>query len=267
MRTAAFRLATWNIRAGGGRRIEGIAEVIKGERPDLLVLTEYRPLPGKRLTDLLDGCGYHVVEGSQQGTDNSVCILSKSPMVVHRSRTRPTYGHRWVAVKLPERDLVVLGVHVPNQTEIWNKREFWHCIQGFSRIHGCRRAIIMGDLNTALDEDCQGDPIREAVHLKWLLNNGWVDAWRSQNELANEYSWFSHRANGFRLDHCFLSRKLSGSLVSAQMRHDVRERGLSDHSWLTVDLKRSPHAPSILLDPTLRVALGTSRASSVSTLD
>lgn len=211
--------------------------MILEESPDVLVLTEYRPAPGRKLLALLESLSYHVCAGIPEGPQNCVCVLSRRSVTPCEVQMSPKSIHRWVAVDIPAYDLVILGVHVPNQTEIWNKREFWDCVESFAVSMVAKRAIIIGDLNTALDEDCQGDPIREAVYFKRLLAAGWVDAWRQCNHETQEYSWYSHRSNGFRLDYCLVSPLLAETVRASKMRHDVRSDRLSDHSLLTVDLE------------------------------
>lgn len=233
-----MRLTTWNIRAGGGKRIDDVARVLSELSPDVIVLTEYRPKPGQRLLQLL-GQSYHVEAGVPVGSQNCTCVLSRYPMVRVPCDPMPTSHHRWVSVAIPAIDLTVLGVHVPNQTEIWNKREFWSCVNSFADSVCGEQALIVGDLNTALDEDCEGDPIREAVHLKRLLATGWVDVWRAHNSDAREFTWYSHRNNGFRLDHCLVTGPLAERVVACSYGHDVRHNRLSDHSLLNIDIETS----------------------------
>jgi exodeoxyribonuclease-3 len=230
------RVVNWNIRAGGGKRTALIADVLLEESPDILVLTEFRPLPGIALLDKLSPLGYQAMAGSAEGPRNSVCVLSRYRMESYQHPNAPGSLHRWVAVRIPEHDLVVLGAHVPNQTEIWNKREFLDCLEGFAGDAAGQRAIMIGDLNTALDQDCEGEKIREAVTLKRIFEMGWVDAWRQCHTDAREFTWYSHRNNGFRLDQCLVSPSLASSVKSAQLRHDVRTGRLSDHSLLRVEL-------------------------------
>lgn len=230
-----MKVATWNIRAGGGRRIPQIADVILEEAPELLVLTEFRTRPGRLLLDAIASLGYQALRVPPPGSENSVCVLARAMVEPFQTPTSPVSAHRWVPARLAEPDYEVLGVHVPNQHEIWNKREFWACIEDYARVGAGRSAMIIGDLNTALNEDCQGSPIREAAYIQGLLDSGWVDAWRLCNPDAAEYTWFSHRLNGFRLDHCFVSPALASRVERARYRHDVRTGGLSDHSLLSVE--------------------------------
>lgn len=263
-----MRIATWNIRAGGGKRTERIAQVILDESPDVLVITEFRPTPGRALLELLKPMSYHVATASRYpGTlaqhapvlkqpdlclekasqpseprtgraapRNCVCVLSRMPIESLTVESVPQSLHRWSLLTVPYYDLTILGAHVPNQSEIWNKVDFWECVESLAMSSLHKRTVILGDLNTALDEDCEGDPIREAVFMKRLLAAGWVDAWRQHNPDKREYSWYSHRSNGFRIDHCLVSPCLAPLIRTSAMRHDVRAQGLSDHSFLSVTL-------------------------------
>ncbi|MBS1725775.1 MAG: endonuclease/exonuclease/phosphatase family protein [Armatimonadetes bacterium] len=230
-----MRLATWNIRAGGGKRIPAIADVILREEPDVLVLTEYRPKPGQALLERLSPLNYHMVAGEPDGPHNSVCVLSKSPVRVYDCPRFPKSLHRWVSVATEFDGVVVLGVHVPNVSEVWNKREFLECIDAFVKANLDGHAVVIGDLNTARDEDCEGAFINEATYFNGYLECGWVDAWRRLHPDGREFTWYSHKKNGFRLDHCLISPSLVSCLGSARYRHDVRTDGLSDHSSLHVE--------------------------------
>ena len=54
-----MRLLTWNIRAGGGKRLPPILAAISGHEADVLVLTEYRSgEAGVRLRAALTDLGY-----------------------------------------------------------------------------------------------------------------------------------------------------------------------------------------------------------------
>ena len=158
------KVATWNIRAGGGKRTAQIAESILYERADVLVLTEFRKVPGRKLLDLIAPLGYEVLAGDVEGPHNCTCVLAKFPMTRVFEPVAPASHHRWVSAHVPSLDLFVLGVHIPNQSEVWNKAEFWTCVESYAARMAGRRSIIIGDLNTALDEDCEGDPIRAAAH-------------------------------------------------------------------------------------------------------
>jgi len=60
--------------------------------------------------------------------------------------------------------------------------------------------------------------------------------WRRRYPDGREFSWYSTRGNGFRIDHAFLSPVLAGRAGAIRYSHDERTSGLSDHSALLLDL-------------------------------
>ncbi len=69
-----------------------------------------------------------------------------------------------------------------------------------------------------------------------LSNIGFIDAWRKCHGQACEYSWYSNVGNGFRLDHAFVSVRLSKLELRCDYSHAEREAKTSDHSILMLDL-------------------------------
>ncbi len=54
-----MRIVSWNIRAGGGKRIEGIADQLRRWRPDIVALSEFRGTPpSQELASLLRNQGF-----------------------------------------------------------------------------------------------------------------------------------------------------------------------------------------------------------------
>jgi exodeoxyribonuclease-3 len=64
---------------------------------------------------------------------------------------------------------------------------------------------------------------------------GFRDLWRHRYPDRREYSWFSTRSNGFRIDHAFLSQELAAYAGTVHYSHEERIAGLSDHSPLILE--------------------------------
>ena len=232
-------LATWNIQSGGGKRIPQIADRLRTLAPDCLLISEYRSVPGIKLREALAVDETIVLQDSLPPPKQNGLLFS-SPhrfQVLTDQGATPKSSHRWLPAIFPTLGLQVLGVHVPNQGEHWDKDDFWQHLLLFAAEHSGSRVAILGDFNTGLSEDTEGTPFYLEHCFQMLLDLGWVDCWRRCNEKTREYSWLSRqKKNGFRLDHCFLSPPLSPCLASAYFDHDVRSHGLSDHSLLVVEL-------------------------------
>jgi len=234
-----MKIATWNIRSGGGRRLPAIAERILAEDASLMLLTEFRTEPGRRLLELLAlGDRHHVLATEPPKNANGLLALSTTPFEHAQCPIVPPAScHRWLRFRLPVWDLEVLGVHVPNMGEPWNKAEYWDCLLRFAEWAKDRRALVLGDFNTGLPADTQGAPFHLGDRMQRLIDLGWIDTWRAVHGEHTEYTWLSPNAgNGFRLDHCFVSPALAGDVERVAFGHDVRLNGLSDHSLLSIRL-------------------------------
>jgi exodeoxyribonuclease-3 len=60
--------------------------------------------------------------------------------------------------------------------------------------------------------------------------------WRHRYPDGREYSWFSTRSNGFRIDHAFLSHPLAARPGAIHFSNEERVAGFSDHSPLILEL-------------------------------
>ena len=99
-------------------------------------------------------------------------------------------------------------------------------------------SLIIGDFNTGLPfEDEKGNTFACTDEFRRLLAAGWIDAWRSRNLEAREFTWYSTQAkNGFRIDHALASPSLNARITSIRYSHAEREARTSDHSALVVNL-------------------------------
>ena len=56
------------------------------------------------------------------------------------------------------------------------------------------------------------------------------------NPAARDYTWFSNRGNGFRVDHAWASPTLASEVRASRHDHRSRKQRITDHSALVVDL-------------------------------
>ena len=80
---------------------------------------------------------------------------------------------------------------------------------------------------------------------------GFRDLWRHRYPDGREYSWYSHRGNGFRIDHAFLSPGLAARAGAMRYSHEERLAGLSDHSVLLLELPTRRRRRGLLPGPLL----------------
>src|ERR1700722_2322806 len=201
-----MRLLAWNIRQGGGARLARIANALVYHDADILVLSEYRGGEAPvRLLAPLEPLGYrHATALAPPPGRSGVLIAARSAFRDHGEADGGLpEPYRMVGVEFPAFRL--LGIYMPN---LLAKVPYWETLIAILRETG-GHALAVGDFNTCrpyLDEEGAID--RTAHYMDRMAEIGFCDLWRRRNPELREYSWFSTRGNGFRIDHAFLSDAL-----------------------------------------------------------
>ena len=231
-----LRILTWNIRAGGGTRLSRIAEAIAAHTADVLVLTEYRSgEAGQRLRAVLRDLGYIWLSPVEPpGIRNGVLIATR---IRPRSLAHVTeyVPEPWRMLAVTVAGVRLFGIYMPN---LKAKIPYWEALIEASTPHAEGRALALGDFNTCrayVDEPGATDVT--ALFLDKIQAAGFRDVWRDRFPEGREYSWYSHRGNGFRIDHAFASARLARRIGEIRYSHDERLTGLSDHSALLVEIR------------------------------
>ena len=233
----ALRLLAWNIRQGGGARLAAIAEAVARHDSDAVVISEYRGGDSAaRLRAALIAIGYpYATETAPPPGRNGVLIASRRPL----DDDGPVTG----AVPEPYRmvrayfgTLAVYGVYMPN---LLAKVPYWQALVGALAAESLSaNALAIGDFNTCRPYVDEAGAIDATAHfLDKVEAIGFCDLWRRRYPDGREFSWYSTRGNGFRIDHAFLSPALAGRAGAIRYSHDERLAGLSDHSPLILDLE------------------------------
>jgi len=230
-----MRLLAWNIRQGGGSRLARIASALEHHEADILVLSEFRGgQSAARLLAALDALGYRYATTLMPPPGRTgVLIAARCPFREHGMvGIGVPEPYRMVSVAFASFRLV--GVYMPN---LLAKIPYWEALIA-ALLGDCGgAALAVGDFNTCrpyLDE--AGAIDRTAHYLDRIAEIGFCDLWRRRNPALREYSWFSTRGNGFRIDHAFLSDAMAARTGTIRYSHEERLAGLSDHSPLILEL-------------------------------
>ena len=231
-----MRIVTWNAQHGGGARASDFAEQLVSLSPDVAVITEYRNGPtGAKIKDVLERAGLsHFSSVSTPAKLNTVLLCSRDRFEERSLDSLGDEAHRcsWARIQ----GLNILGFYFPQNKE---KARIFDAICALDPGVLDEQSLLIGDFNTGrhfLDE--RKKTFHCAEYFDRLKDIGWVDTWRTRNEEAREFSWFSNAGNGFRLDHAFASLEFNARIESVGYNHIVREAGLSDHSAMIVDVAR-----------------------------
>lgn len=239
--SVALRILSWNILHGGGARCALILEEIEKVNADIVTLQEFRR--GKHGAVILQGLqdqGFvHIfVPDTDSATQNTLLIASRFPVSCKSfpDDTRPVRG-LIAQISLDSALLLnMLALHLPQKREqlpyfvsMLELPTSW--LSGYS--------LIIGDLNCGIPfEDSQTKTFYASHMFQRLLYKGWIDSWRQRHPDVRDYTWVSStKGNGFRYDHALTSTLLNGLVKHIAYNHGVRERKISDHSSLLLEIK------------------------------
>ncbi len=129
------------------------------------------------------------------------------------------------------------GVYMPN---LQRKVPYWQSLVGAFAARTTGEALAIGDFNTCRAYVDEPGAIDATAHFMDSMDAiGFLDLWRHRHPDGREFSWYSHRGNGFRIDHAFLSPSLAARAGLIRYSHEERLSGLSDHSVLLLDLPQA----------------------------
>jgi len=247
------RIVSWNIRAGGGRRSDQILRQLLDWEPDVIGLCEFRGTPASQeLAQRLAESGFPnqlMTTRDRSPARNALLLASRFPLQLTPVLKMPKNRERWLLAKIESVSAFTIGLmHVPNYTTPKLKYPFLTAVHKMVDSQDLGPTLLIGDTNCGkrgIDEE-NTQPARFYREHDWIAgfdDRGWVDAFRHLHGDKREYSWYSHRNNGFRLDYAFCSPELKASIKAAQYvwgsdPENIRRReALSDHAALIVDIE------------------------------
>ena len=221
--------------------------------PDIIGLCEFRGTPASQeLAQRLAESGFPnqlMTSSEKSPARNALLLASRFPLQLAPVLKMPKNRERWLLASIESASPVRVGLmHVPNYTAPKLKYPFLMAVHKMIDAQDLGPTLLIGDTNCGkqgIDEE-NPQPARFYREHDWIVgfeDRGWVDAFRHLHGDRREYSWYSHRNNGFRLDYAFCSPELGPSIKAAQYvwgrdPGNIRRReALSDHAALIVDLE------------------------------
>ncbi|MEM7754783.1 MAG: endonuclease/exonuclease/phosphatase family protein [Planctomycetota bacterium] len=251
-----MKIFAWNILHGGGKRLPWIALELLDARADVVCLTEFRPgLGGGQLRGVLADHGYAHQHATDPGPRrNGVLIASRSALCAPRE-----HNAKLVTVELPEAKISLTVAHLPDAKRgdvraETKKSAAWHAVLDEARGRTCADHAVVGDFNTGRHRiDEAGETFTCTALMGQLRTLGYRDAWSDVGQYIEAETttytgvgvaarrrptatWVSHAGTGFRLDHAWCSGSLARRVRTARYLHEPRQRRLSDHSAMVVEL-------------------------------
>ena len=243
-----FSLFTWNIANPSAERAGKQASWLRERPEDILVLTETKNSEGCLFLErYFQAYGYNVISSRPKDKEFGVMIISKFPLSASNFTKHIDYlDSRIVAAKInhPIGELEVIGVYVPSRDSSYEKIEkkkhfLKTLLDALEMISQSSRRIFCGDLNILEPNHIPHYPFFEKWEYSFyqkLSKYQLKDAFRALNPRAREYSWVGRTDDGYRYDHCFISKNLLPLVEKCYYLHKPREIRLSDHSALIMEL-------------------------------
>jgi exodeoxyribonuclease-3 len=239
----------WNIANPSLERAKKQIEWLEEKEYDVIVLTEVKKSKGclfieKYFKDKNYGVAFRHPEGNKYGA----MIISRHDLQ-QSSFDKPIkfLPSRVVLAKvfLKGKEFEIIATYIPSRDrskkKIKRKKKFINRLEKSLDSYKNRSNIIFcGDFNV-LEPD--HDP-HYSIFKRWeynfykrLKNYNFIDAFRSLKPSEKEYSWVGRTGNGYRYDHCFVSKNLLSRINKCYYLHQLRESNLSDHSAIITNIK------------------------------
>jgi exodeoxyribonuclease-3 len=232
------RVLALNIRAGGGSRWRHVLDFLEARDADTIVLTEWRDNPaGQRIAHWSRVRGLHTAGLADGNSANGIFIALRRPFATMSHTPRVPVSGVLMQARFPTWRL--LAAYFPS---VRGKPDFFDRCMAQAARHARTPFLLIGDLNTGnqfLDRDPRGVRYHSADAFDRLGTLARLtDLWRhTHGAEARDWSWLSHRQNGFRLDHAFANRAMLRTVRPAcHYDHAPREQGWSDHSAIILDM-------------------------------
>lgn len=238
------KIVALNVRSGGGKRVDAICKFLERHEPDVVVLSEWREgASGQKFIGWAEGRGMVHARLNDGNTANGVFAAART---LFQSEKRTPWEKSPGALLLAHfQDWTLLASYFPQRD---TKSRFFDVCAEVATAHANTPLAIIGDLNTGnqlFDKSPGAEPYACAARFDALTKEASLfDLWRHTNGTdAREWTWLSHKNNGFRIDHAFVNEPFFQLIQpSCVYDHSPRKEKLTDHSALIVTgIPRKPH--------------------------
>lgn len=232
-----MKIVSWNIRLGGGSRIDAVADRLIRSNGDILIIGEYMKKASEPLIKKLSLAGWpYSVLPDTPDRRGGVAVLSREPIERLRTPAAMSEGYRYISVAAPLAGLELRAVYAPLQNDPF--QEFWEGLLGDLNAASTKPVLLIGDLNSGLPKvDTNSSTLFCSEYFCQLPSSGYTDLWRHMNDAQAEWCTWMGPVHPYRLDHAFGSAAIVNRLRGCSYDHSVRLDKTSDHSLLSVQLE------------------------------
>lgn len=242
-----MKLITWNVNGLRSVLGKGLAEFVRAEKPDFLLLQETKVDPGTLDWDWLPG--YHRIwnPALKRGYSGTGILTRHAPVSVRMGMGIAEHDQEGRIIALEYPAVWIVCVYTPNSRNELRRlpyRQRWDAdfLTWVKQLEAKKPVLFAGDLNVAHREIDIARPAanrfnagftdEERAGFSNIVNAGFLDVFREFDQSPGRYSWWSFRANarakniGWRIDYWCSSPLLRPALRNCVLRPEIMG---SDH--------------------------------------
>ena len=249
-----MKFISWNVnglRACVGKDFE---QQFKDFNADFFCLQETKMQAGQ-LDLSFPGYESYWNYADKKGYSGTAIFTKHKPLSVTYGINIDEHDHEGRVITLELEDFYLVTVYTPNSQDELRRLEYrmkWEeDFQSYlHKLDEIKPVIVCGDMNVAHQEIDLKNPKtnhrnagftdEEREKMTQLLNNGFIDTFRTLYPEQVTYSWWSYRFRarekntGWRIDYFLISERLRDRLVDAKIHTETMG---SDHCPIEIDLK------------------------------
>lgn len=253
------RLVTWNVNGIRASMEKGFRQYVQSETPEVICLQEVKAEPEQVDLEWADELGYHQVWNSAVKKGYSgTSIWSLTPPKKHRlGMGIEEHDQEGRVITATFDDFHLVTVYTPNSQRGLTRLDYrkqWDLdfLDFVLQLNRRKPVIFCGDLNCSHQEIDLANPksnkknagftIDERAGLDRMVEAGFIDAFRHQCDLPEQYTWWTYRMNarerniGWRLDYFWVAKRFMGQVRKSVIRSDIHG---SDHCPVELHLATS----------------------------
>ena len=249
-----MKFISWNVnglRACVGKDFE---QQFKDFNADFFCLQETKMQAGQ-LDLSFPGYESYWNYADKKGYSGTAIFTKHKPLSVTYGINIDEHDHEGRVITLEMDDFYLVTVYTPNSQDELRRLEYrmkWE--ENFQsylhKLDESKPVIVCGDMNVAHQEIDLKNPKtnrrnagftdEEREKMTELLNNGFIDTFRTLYPEQVTYSWWSYRFRarekntGWRIDYFLISERLRDRLIDAKIHTETMG---SDHCPIEIDLK------------------------------
>ncbi|PKM88264.1 exodeoxyribonuclease III [Candidatus Falkowbacteria bacterium HGW-Falkowbacteria-2] len=254
-----MKIISWNVNGIRAAINKDFESFLTTEKPDIICLQEIKIGDVAREKANLSFSGYQAFwHGAKRPGYSGTAVLIKADLdniSVRNGIGEDKYDDEGRVQTIEHPDFYLINIYFPNSNDILSrlpyKLEFNEAVLKLAKeLEKTKPVIITGDFNVAHEEidiarpkanaGSAGFTLEERAWFSKLMDNGFIDTFRSFFPDKVQYSWWSFRGGarfrnvGWRIDYFVISAKLRKKIKKAYILDQVLG---SDHAPIGIELE------------------------------